>query len=319
MYHDLTIIVKFKPGDLVVDIGGNDGSLLTAFRAEEQVGLILLNIDPSENLTEISRKRGIPAITSYFSKEVVDKFPRKAKVITSTNVFQHLRDIDTFVANINGWLDDSGVWLLEFPHWAKDLESGQFDQIYHEHVYYYNIQPLRLLFEKHGLMIIDAKMQAIHGGSMRLVMAKVTSNLIASDSIAAYLKLEERYNLEYYSKWSVEIKKQVEMAKMQISAIKSSGKKIAAFGAAAKGCIFLNTLGLTHEDLEYIIDDTDIKQGKYMPGTGLEVSSRARLRTEPVDFVIILPHNFADYIKTSLRKDGYSGEFLQFLPILAKL
>ena len=302
MLHYITGVTKLTAGDLIVDIGGNDGTLLNAFRETANKKFQYLNIDPSINLTKLSRDMNIETLTEFFSYDVVKKLNRKAKVITSTNVFQHLNDTNDFVEGVYEMLEDDGIWVLEFPYWIHDLETNQFDQIYHEHIYYYSLRPLFTMMDKHLLKIIRVEKQNIHGGTLRLVMVKNTSSLQPDDSIEKIIKEEEKYDLDYYFNWGKKVDEHLYKCKELILDLKSKGKSIAAFGAAAKGCTFLNRLGLTNTTIDYIIDDTDVKQGKYMPGTGIKIVSRDHLEENHVDYILILAHNFADYIISTFDK-----------------
>lgn len=320
MFKDVSKKTIVEKGDLIVDIGGNDGTLLSAFREESDKYLRFLNIDASENLSKASIENGIPAINAFFGKEVaktVSSTEGKAKIVASTNVFQHLKDTNSFVEGIKEILHEKGLWILEFPYWIHDLETLQFDQTYHEHMYYYTVSSLKMMMEKHGLKIISAEEYSIHGGSMRLVMSHSWTDIKEEISVESAIRREEPFDSEYYRNWQKKVSSHIQECRKSIYRLKSEGKKIAGFGAAAKGCIFLNALGLTFEDLEYVVDDTDIKQGKYVPGTGLKVVGRRALKEDPVDYLIILAHNFADHISVSLRKD-FSGKFLIFLPEIAE-
>jgi hypothetical protein len=313
MFNYIDSIVDVQDDDLIVDIGGNDGTLLNAFKDCKKIVWDVLNIDPSENLAKLAESKGIPTICDFFSFEVSEKVGRKAKVVVSTNVFQHLKDINSFTKGVHNLLDKDSIWVLEFPYWIHDLETLQFDQIYHEHVYYYSIVPLNLMMRKHHLRIVRIQEQKIHGGTLRLVMVREDSDMISDGTLEKFLETEEKYDLEYYKKWGAKIKLHLSKCKDLILELKSQGKKIAGFGAAAKGCIFLNSIGITNEQIEYIVDDTDIKQGKFMPGTGIEIVSRDYLQTHEVDYLIILTHNFAEFIMKSV-KDNFSGKFITFLP-----
>lgn len=320
MLRDISKKVDIRQGDLIIDIGGNDGTLLSAFREESDKDIRLLNIDASENLAKVSIERGIPAINAFFCEEVgksVASTEGKAKIIASTNVFQHLKDTNSFVRGIKEALAEDGIWTLEFPYWIHDLETLQFDQTYHEHMYYYTVSALKKMMEKHGLKIVGAEEHSIHGGSMRLIMAHSESCMEPDASVAAKLMEESRFDEEYYMNWKSRVESHLASCRERVSRIRSEGKKIAGFGAAAKGCIFLNAAGIGCEDLEYVIDDTDIKQGKYIPGTGLKVVGREELKNSPVDYILILAHNFADHISVSLRQE-FSGKFIVLLPEIAE-
>jgi novobiocin biosynthesis protein NovU/D-mycarose 3-C-methyltransferase len=313
MFDYISGLTKLNKNDSIVDIGGNDGTLLDAFKRMTSIELNYLNIDPSKNLVKLSEEKGIPVLNDYFSLETAKNIDYKVKIVTSTNVFQHLRDTNSFADGVYHLLEDDGLWLLEFPYWIHDLETNQFDQIYHEHVYYYSVTALQLMMEKHGFKIIRAEKQNIHGGTLRLVMAKQTSNIEADDSLDSIIENEKNYDLEYYKNWGNKVYTHLDKCKDIITQLKLEGKNIVAFGAAAKGCIFLNACGITDSEIDFIIDDTDIKQSKYMPGTGIKIVGREFVNFKEIDYIVVLAHNFADYIIDSFKND-YEGKFITFLP-----
>ena len=313
MFDYISGLTKLNKNDSIVDIGGNDGTLLDAFKRMTNIELNYLNIDPSKNLVKLSEEKGIPVLNDYFSLETAKNIDYKVKIVTSTNVFQHLRDTNSFADGVYHLLEDDGLWLLEFPYWIHDLETNQFDQIYHEHVYYYSVTALQLMMEKHGFKIIRAEKQNIHGGTLRLVMAKQTSNIEADDSLDSIIENEKNYDLEYYKNWGNKVYTHLDKCRDIITQLKLEGKNIVAFGAAAKGCIFLNACGITDSEIDFIIDDTDIKQSKYMPGTGIKIVGREFVNFKEIDYIVVLAHNFADYIIDSFKND-YEGKFITFLP-----
>ncbi len=313
MFDYISGLIKLNLNDLIVDIGGNDGTLLSAFKAASNFNLSFLNIDPSKNLAVLSEEKGISVLNGFFSIETAKKVTKKARVVTSTNVFQHLKDINSFAEGVSYILDDNGLWVLEFPYWIHDLETNQFDQVYHEHVYFYSLIPLKMMMEKHGFKIIRVEKQKIHGGTLRLVMAKQNSFYSPDTSIDAFIESEKRFDLDYYKKWGQQVHAHLKICKQIISDLKSQNKKIVAFGAAAKGCIFLNAINITYKEIDYIIDDTDLKQGKFMPGTGLEIKSRKEVDLSSIDYILILAHNFSEFIIESFQ-GTYKGKFIQFLP-----
>jgi 2-polyprenyl-3-methyl-5-hydroxy-6-metoxy-1,4-benzoquinol methylase len=296
----------------IADIGGNDGTLLEAFRSQTDKNLDLVNIDPSKNLTKISIEKGIPVINNFFTYDLAKSIGKKFSIITSTNVFQHLKDINSFTKGIECMLEDDGVWILEFPYWIHDMKTNQFDQIYHEHMYYHSIKPMNLIMEKHGLHIINISKQNIHGGTLRLTICKKDSKHKEDFTVECFSKFEESYGLQYHIDWGIDIKEKIDSSKRFIKNLKESGKKIYGFGAAAKGCIYLNAMGLDYNDIDYIIDDTDIKQGKFFPGTGIQIVGRDILKDDKPDYILILAHNFSEYIISSLS--DYDGEFIILVP-----
>lgn len=307
-----------KEGDKVLDIGGNDGTLLKTF-LEKKPYLDVLNIDASKNLTEEAISSGIPSINDFWGDKLAKELNKKFKLIVTTNCFQHTAPIESFVEGISLSLDKFGIWCLEFPYWKTSIETDQFDQVYHEHIYYYLIKPLTLLLDKFNLQVIKSTPYPIHGGTMRLLISHKgeLGEAFQQDewSVPSILE-QEKFTLNNYIEWGSKIQNNISKSKKLLVDLKNKGFKIAGFGAAAKGCIYLNAADINYNQIDYIIDDTNLKQGKFVPGIGVEIVSREKLQTNPVDYIIILAHNFSEYIIKSLKQDGYQGRFIIFLPEL---
>jgi hypothetical protein len=320
MFWFVDYYLSLKEGDKVLDIGGNDGTLLKTF-LEKKPYLDVLNIDASKNLTEEAISNGIPSINDFWGDQLAKKLNKKFKLITTTNCFQHTSPIESFVEGISLSLDKFGIWCLEFPYWKTSIETDQFDQVYHEHIYYYLVKPLTLLLDKFNLHIIKAIPYPIHGGTMRLLISHkggLGEAFQPCDSIQEILS-KEQFTVENYIDWGNKIKNNIGKSREFILSLKDKGYKIAGFGAAAKGCIYLNAANIDYNMIDYIVDDTNIKQGKFVPGTGIEITSRENLKTNPVDYIIILAHNFSDYIIKLLKQDGYKGKFIIFLPEIKEI
>ena len=288
----------------IIDIGGNDGTLLKTFQAQSDLPLYLVNVDASESFKQDNEDAGIVFINDYWSDAV--EAP-KADIIISTNVFQHTKDIHAFMRGIQKHLD--GVWILEFPYTLDTIATGQFDQFYHEHYYYWLITPLEELFKQYGLRIIACLPQSIHGGTMRLWMTNKELGAPALDLSA--IKEKERKAVELCN-----FDQTIVGLRTYFGNVLSTGElgRICFFGAAAKGCVFLNALGLNVNTMgkTVVVDDTVEKQGLYVPGTGFQVVDRTALKD--YDTVIILAHNFADHIEACLRKE-FNGRIMTLLPI----
>jgi 2-polyprenyl-3-methyl-5-hydroxy-6-metoxy-1,4-benzoquinol methylase len=312
MFEFANDYLKLEAGDNVLDIGGNDGTLLYTF-LQQKSDLNVLNVDASVNLTKISEERGVPTHNAFWGTETAKKLNKKFKLITSTNVFQHTPPIVDFTEAISLSLEENGVWCLEFPYWKSNMETKQFDQIYHEHVYFYLVEPLTQLFDKFGLEIINIIPQSIHGGSLRLLIGK-KGNHIISPNVNKYILEEQNITEEYYKNWGKQIEAHIQNCREYLGITKSIGGNIVGFGAAAKGCIFLNSAKIDDTILDAIIDDTDLKQGKFVPGTGIQIHNREYLKNNKVDAILILAHNFKDVIIESLRNDGYTGQFIVLFP-----
>jgi len=290
----------------IIDIGGNDGTLLKTFQAQSNEKLYLINVDASESVKEQNEQNGIQFINAYWSEDV--DVP-KADIIVSTNVFQHTKDIHSFLRGIQKYLD--GVWILEFPYALETICTGQFDQFYHEHYYYWLLSPLEKLFKQYGLKIIHAQPQDIHGGTMRLWMTNKEPSAPALD-LSRHAKLEQDVVDQAAAFFDTAINK----VGAQFIQDLTSGLlgRVCFFGAAAKGCVFLNALGLNIHTVNemVVIDDTPEKQGLYIPGTGFQVVNRTVLPN--YDTVVILAHNFKEHIARSLAKE-WSGKTITLLPL----
>jgi len=314
MFWFVDTYLNLKENDNVLDVGGNDGTLLKSF-LEKKPYLNVLNVDASTNLTKLSRERGVPAVNEFWGVETAKTLNKKLKLITSTNVFQHTPPIADFAEAISMSLDDKGIWCLEFPYWKTNMETLQFDQIYHEHVYFYLVEPLKQLFDKFDLEIIKAIKYPIHGGTLRLLISK-KGDWSVCDGVQKIINEEQIINEKYYKYWGAAVEEHISNCNVFLRMLKANGSNIIGFGAAAKGCIFLNSANIDHTILDVVIDDTDLKQNKFIPGTGIQIKSREYLKNNKVDYILILAHNFKDVIIESLRNDGYTGNFIILFPTI---
>lgn len=315
MYWFTDSYLFLKDGDNVLDIGGNDGTLLQTF-LDKNPKLDVLNVDASKNICKISEAKGIKTYCGFWGVDTAKKINKKFKLITSTNVFQHTPPIVDYVEAISMSLDKFGIWCLEFPYWKTNMETKQYDQIYHEHVYYYLIEPLKILFEKFGLRIIKVVKYPIHGGSLRLLishMGPLGETFQPCPGVDELIKQEQEIDENYYKEWGLTIKNHIESCREFLINLKKEGKSIIGFGAAAKGCIFLNSANIDYNTIDVIIDDTDLKQEKFVPGTGIQIKSREYLKNNKVDYILILAHNFKDIIIENMKKD-YDGKFIVLFP-----
>lgn len=310
MYDYLSRIVDFKDKDLVLDIGGNDGSLLKEFRKENR-NLHYVNVDCSRSFIDVNRNAGIEYVNEYFGHNTT--LPYKAKLITSTNVFQHTEPIRSFVQGVRRNLASEGVWCLEFPYILTTLANDNYDQIYHEHVFYFCLQNIVDIAEQEGLKVINVSYHDMHAGTLRVLMVKQSSHRQPDNTIKSFLNLEKTLTEEYYVKWGKRTTEKIQDFKDFVEKLIDQGNTVACFGAAAKGCVFLNTCGLDYNSIQFIVDDTPFKQGKFVPGTGIQIVDRNALKHTKIDYMIILAHNFKDYIIESL-KGQYDGKFVIMFP-----
>lgn len=307
--------VGLEAGDLVVDVAGNDGTLLVEFR--EELGVDVVNVDPAGNIAEISEKRGIPTITKFWSKdvaqEILDHYGRP-KLITATNVFAHVDDVRGFLAATRHCLHEEGTLLLEFPYAMDFIKNREFDTIYFEHLSYVLIRPVVRLAAMEGLQLNEVQKHDIHGGTVRVFLG-LEGRREVGNSVAAFVEEEAKggfHDVAIYRTWSTEIDALIDDIAGQLEKLKRAGKKIAAFAASAKGNTLLNACRLDQATIDYIVDDTPEKIGKFSPGTGIPIVDRSVLADDPPDYLVILAWNFAREIMDSTS--GFGGKYIIPIP-----
>lgn len=315
MARSLKESLQLGPTDLVVDVAGNDGSLLAEFR--DELGVDVVNVDPAENIADIAEKRGITTLTRFWSKgvaqEILDKYGRP-KLITATNVFAHVDDVRGFLAAARHCLHEQGTLLLEFPYAMDFIRNREFDTIYFEHLSYVLIKPVVRLAAMVGLQVFGVQKHDIHGGTVRVFLGFEKGQHVLP-SVKEFLDEEEQggfHDVGIYQEWSTEIDALIEDLLGQLNDLKKSGAKIAAFAASAKGNTLLNACRLDGAAVDYIVDDTPEKIGRFSPGTGIPIVDRSVLANDPPDYLVILAWNFArEIIETT---SGFDGRYIIPIP-----
>jgi len=305
--------------EMIIDIGSNDGTLLSFFK---KLDFQVLGIDPAANLAKTANKNNIPTINDYFTLKLAKKIQskKKAKIITATNVMAHIDNLHDAVAGVKTLLVRDGVFVMETPYVLDLLSKNEFDTIYHEHLSYFSVKSLEILFKKHDLRIIDIKKQKIHGGTIRIFVTHVKNSLKANSRVKNIIDLEQKYTLhkpDIYLKFERNVKKNRETFIKILQKLKKSNKKIVGYGAAAKGNVFLNYYKLGMDDIPYIVDSISYKQGKYTPGIHIPIFPERKLTKDKVDYVIIFAWNFAKEIiekNKDYRERG--GQFIITIPYL---
>lgn len=286
-----------RAGDLVVDIGSNDGILLQFFTDTCRV----LGIEPSANVAEAARKKGIETLDGFFTtkmaKDIVLKYG-KAKVISANNVFAHVDDLDEIVTAVKELLTDDGIFVSE-SHYLLDLiEHMEFDTIYHEHLCYYSVKPLQHLFGRFGMEVFDVQRVNSHGGSIRVFARKATGAPL-KNSVQELLLLEERAGLHTLERFN-NLEKDAEAIRDKLVSLvrgfRKEGKVVTAYGAPAKSGTLLNFCGFTADDLKYVTDTTPYKVGLLTPGSHIPVVSPDILKTDTPDYILLLAWNYKDFI-----------------------
>lgn len=305
--------------DFIVDVAGNDCTLLEQFK-QEIPGLRLLNVDPAKNLCEICKTKGIPAYNEFLTINTAMEVVRNhglAQVVTATNVTAHVDDIRNFFLSVKFMLAYNGVFIIEFPYLVDTVEKNAFGQVYFEHLSYFTVTPLQRLCEETGMKIIDVQKFDIHDGTARVVISHDYSNREIEESVYTFLDNEKKlgYNsIGVYNAWEEKVSYNINELFNNIFWLNTETKvKVGAFGASAKGNTMLNTASLNYKDIMYIIDDTPEKQGMYSPGTGIPIVSVEELKNNPVDYLLILAPNFTKEIKKRL-KGVFNGKYIIPVP-----
>lgn len=305
--------------DLVIDIGGNDGVLLEFVKKFAQV----LNVDPADNLRAVSEAKGVPFYNAFFgSKTVPDLLAAhgRPRIVTANNVFAHIDPIRDVFAGVASLIGDDGVFIFEV-HWVKHLvEENSFDQIYHEHLCFYSLHALKYLVEKSGMKIFDVEIVSSQGKSLRVFASK---DRPASTRVDSVLAEEERAGLTTegsYHEFATRVKENKRNVVDFILNLHKEGKRVAGYGAPAKGNTLLNFYGLGPEIISYLTDTTPLKQGLFSPGMHIPVVSPDQLRTDPPDYLLLLVWNYKDAVlkkEAALRAAGV--KFIVTVPRLEVL
>jgi hypothetical protein len=301
----------------IMEIGGNDGYLLQHFPKGSRVR----NIEPAEGPACESIKRGIPTTISFFDKELAKVFCDEFDLICGINVLAHQPNINDFVEGLRIALKSTGVITMELPHLMRTIDGLQFDQIYHEHYSYFSFGTIKNIFLEHGLKIFDVDEIPEHGGSLR-IYAKHCKECKQEtlDSVPSLLNREFQkgmYSIHYYKGFQ----SKVEMIKTELVSLlidlKREGKEVVAYGAPAKGNTLLNYCGIRSDLVEFTVDRSPYKQGKYLPGSHIRVTNEEELRKVRPDYVLILPWNLKKEIMEQLSYiKEWGGQFIVSIPEL---
>lgn len=281
---------------LVVDIGSNDGILLKPFKT---LGIGVLGIEPAVHIANIAKKEGIDTISEFFSVNLAKKIVKtkgNAKIVTATNVFAHIDNLDEVIKGIKILLEDDGVFIMEAPYLVDFIEKRYFDLVYHEHLSYWAIKPLIALFKRFDMVLFDVEKVDSHGGSIRIFVKKNKSSYKMQETVNSFLKLEKKYKLDdkntYLNYADLVLQNRLLLMKL-LTNLKLKKKKIIGYGAPAKGNTLLNYFKIGNDLLNYIVDDSSFKQGLYTPGTHIPVFSAQKIKDDKPDYILILAWNFA--------------------------
>lgn len=312
MAGELMVKHGLTKNSFMIDIAGNDGALLNEFR--EVIGLQTLNVDPAKNLAAINDAKGIRVITAFWGSETVrnlNGFP-KADLITGTNVFAHVNDVLDFLRAAEMKLSDNGILVLEFPYLIDFIEKREFDTVYFEHLSYFGITPLMYAVTDARLKIVSVSKHDIHGGTVRVTIAKQKANIPVESSVDEFVQMELPYrNFSKYKDFADAVNETAEAYRAAMN--EHMTKNIGAFAASAKGNTLMNYCGSNYP-VKFIADETPEKLGKYTPGVGKPIISMQDMVSLQPEYLIILSWNFAKEIAAKCRAAGYKGKFIIPVP-----
>jgi SAM-dependent methyltransferase len=303
----------------VVEIASNDGYLLQHFVAR---GIPVLGIEPAANVAQAAEKKGVPSLVKFFgtqtAKELVAQGTR-ADLLLGNNVLAHVPDLNDFVAGMKLLLAPRGAITMEFPHLLKLMQENQFDTIYHEHFSYFSFLTARQVFAKHGLILFDVEEIPTHGGSLRVYARHAEQADQAASPRVADLIARERAagldGLDAYQAFGEQVKDTKRRLLEFLIGAKRAGKRIAGYGAAAKGNTLLNYCGIRSDFIDYAVDRNPHKQGCFLPGVHIPVHGPERIRETRPDYVLILPWNLKDEIVAQMAEiRSWGGKFVVPIP-----
>jgi hypothetical protein len=313
LYEEVCKKISLEKNDLIIDIGSNDGNLLSNFKGKHRV----LGITP-EKIGKLAIKKGIPTIIDYFNKKVVKNVLKKfgqAKIITATNVFAHIDNINDIIKLILKSLKNDGVFISESHYLLPLIRDVQYDTIYHEHLRYYSLNSLNFLFKKHGLEIIHTQEIPTHGGSIRVYAAR-KGKFKVTKAVKKQFKLEKKY-----LNWSkfIEFRNKTVSSKLKLykllNSIKAKNKVIYGIGAPSRASTLINYVGLDQNIIDCVLEiNGSYKINHYIPGTKIPILDEKKLFRDKPDYVILFSWHIAKELKNNLKKKGYKGKFIIPLP-----
>jgi len=313
LYKESTKLINISSKDLVIDIGSNDGNLLSNFKKNHRV----LGVTP-ENIGKIAIKKGIKTLIKYFDKKtssyILKKFG-KAKLITATNVFAHIENVNDLMKNILNVLDKDGAFVTESHYLVTLIKKLQYDTIYHEHLRYYSLLSLKYLFEKYNLTIFHATKIPTHGGSIRVYVSR-KGKFKVLNSVKKIITEENNFlNWKNFNKFSTDVTNSKLGLYSLLNNIIKSGHKIYGIGAPSRASTLVNFLGLNRKIINCVCEiEGSYKIGNYMPGTNIPIVSEKNLYKEKPKFVILFSWHIAKELIANLKKRGFKGKYIIPLP-----
>ncbi|MEJ2008185.1 MAG: class I SAM-dependent methyltransferase [Acidobacteriota bacterium] len=307
------------PESHVVELASNDGYLLQYFVKK---GIPVLGIEPAVNVAKAAIEKGVPTLMQFFGSDMARQLAlenKKADLLIGNNVLAHVPDLNDFVRGMKIVLQPHGVITMEFPHLMRLVEENQFDTIYHEHFSYFSFHTVRHVFSERGLVIFDVEELPTHGGSLRIYARHAEDDTKPITSAVCSLASREESvgytSLGHYLSFEEKVKETKRHLLAFLVAAKDSGKKIVAYGAAAKGNTLLNYCGIRTDFIDYVVDRSPQKQGLFLPGTHIPILPPSEIEKTRPDYLLILPWNLKDEVMQQMNHiRSWGGQFVVPIP-----
>lgn len=311
------ILPTLPKNPFVIEIASNDGYLLKNY---VKANVPVLGIDPAQNITKIANEKGIPTLCDFFGEELALKLAaegKKADIIHANNVMAHVPDLNGFIKGLKALLKPQGHAIIEVPYFLDLVQKLEFDTIYHEHIYYFSVHALRTAFARQGLTIGELEKIALHGGTLRLFVCH-EGHQSEDALVQKMIDAEEEFGLHQAATYT-DFMRRLNLLKDDIqktlTQLKSSGARIAAYGASAKGTTLLNYFKIGSDLIDFVVDRSPVKKGKFTPGTQLEIHAPSQLLNKQVTHAVLLAWNFADEIMAQQHEYvANGGKFILPLP-----
>lgn len=301
---------------LVTEIASNDGYLLQYFKEKN---IPCIGIEPTASTAKVAKEKGLQVIEDFFGVKLAQNL-EKSDLILGNNVLAHVPDINDFAKGLKIILKDEGVITMEFPHLLNLIKENQFDTIYHEHFSYLSLYTLIQIFEKQELKIYDVEKLLTHGGSLRIYVTHLENAKIIEPSIQQILEEEKEFgllNMDTYKTFQEKANKvKYDLLEFLLQA-KKENKKVVAYGAAAKGNTLLNYAGIKNDLIEFVVDKSPYKQGKFMPASHIPIFKEEEIIKLQPEYILILPWNIKNEISTQLNHvKKWNAKFVVAVPKL---
>ena len=316
----ITSELDLNAQSLIIEVASNDGYLLKNFVA---TGIPCLGIEPTDSTAAVAEQLGVPVMREFFGETLGKQLAKKnqqADLIVGNNVYAHVPDINDFTRGLKATLKPSGTITLEFPHLMRLIEQAQFDTVYHEHFSYLSLLTVSQIFSSAGLRIFNVEELSTHGGSLRVYGCHQDDPRSTQAVVSSMLQKEIQYGLQDLNTY-LNFQSRADKIKDDLLSFlieqKRAGKKVVAYGAAAKGNTLLNYAGVKPDLIGFVCDAAQAKQGKFMPGSHIPILHPSEMLNRQFDFVLILPWNIADeVIKQNSQLVSRGKQFVIAIPLL---